>query len=581
MEDGIVFSMWRNFDLDWSAQNSVGNSGGILTMWNTVRISACFSFSGKGFLVLNFVWNNHRLMVINVYVPCGSADKRKLWRDLIKIKNNYPDIGWIVGGDFNAVKNREERKGISGFNSRDVKELCDFIEEINLVDLPMFGSRFTWFNSKGKSKSRLDRVLVDHRVIYLFTLKNLVVGDRGISDHRPVWLKSNFINWGPKPFRTFNCWFYHKDFIPFVTKPWRSYQFTGSFCSILTKKFQALKSDLRIWNLKVFGWLDLNIEDNIYKFKKLELELDVESNQQSTDLDKEKLRWLQNGDLNTKCFHDSLKSRHRLNHLSAIVVEDRNVEEPENIKDEAIKFFKDKFTQSNSKKFRSDLALAACLDEEDKQFLETNFSTFDVTKAIFSCDGNKFPGVDGFNFKFIKSCWEIVGQDFSNCILDFFKTGFLPRMFASSFISLVPKISNPQQFEDFRPISLISCISKVISKMLACSLSKVIHKIISPSQTAFIPGRQIYDGVLLANEIEDYAKRFKMECLFFKVDFAKAYNCVGWIFLDEMLVKMGFGLNWLKWIRGSVFKSYVSILINGSPSKNFKVGRGLKPLRQN
>ncbi|CAK8534100.1 unnamed protein product [Lathyrus sativus] len=47
MEDGIVFSMWRNFDLDWSAQNSVGNSGGILTMWNTVRISACFSLMGK------------------------------------------------------------------------------------------------------------------------------------------------------------------------------------------------------------------------------------------------------------------------------------------------------------------------------------------------------------------------------------------------------------------------------------------------------------------------------------------------------------------------------------------------------
>ncbi|CAK8534099.1 unnamed protein product [Lathyrus sativus] len=113
MEDGIVFSMWRNFDLDWSAQNSVGNSGGILTMWNTVRISACFSFNGKGFLGLNFVWNNHRLMVINVYALCGSVDKRKLWRDLIKIKNNYPDIGWIVGWDFNAVKNREERKGLS------------------------------------------------------------------------------------------------------------------------------------------------------------------------------------------------------------------------------------------------------------------------------------------------------------------------------------------------------------------------------------------------------------------------------------------------------------------------------------
>ncbi|CAK8537480.1 unnamed protein product [Lathyrus sativus] len=107
-------------------------------------------------------------------------------------------------------------------------------------------------------------------------------------------------------------------------------------------------------------------------------------------------------------------------------------------------------------------------------------------------------------------------------------------------------------------------------------MSKVIHKIVSPSQTTFIPGRQIYDGVLLANEIEDYAKRFKKECLFFKVDYAKAYDCVDWLYLDAMLVKMGFGPNWLKWIRGSVFNSFVSILINGCPSKDFKVGKGLK-----
>ncbi|CAK8536131.1 unnamed protein product [Lathyrus sativus] len=103
MEAGIVNSMWRNYDMDWSAQNSIGNSGGILTMWNTTRITAYSSFCGKGFLGLHIFWNNHRLIVINVYAPCGSADKSKLWRELIKIKSNYSNVGWIVRGDFNAV----------------------------------------------------------------------------------------------------------------------------------------------------------------------------------------------------------------------------------------------------------------------------------------------------------------------------------------------------------------------------------------------------------------------------------------------------------------------------------------------
>ncbi|CAK8576836.1 unnamed protein product [Lathyrus sativus] len=470
---------------------------------------------------------------------------------------------------------------------------------MNLTDLPVFGIRFTWFNYNGKSRSKLDRILVDDRVISMFSLKNQVVGDRDISDHRPVWLKSNLVNWGPKPFRTFNCWFYHKDFIPFITKSWSSYQVTGSYCSILTKKFQALKSDLRIWNLKVFGWLEVNVEDNIAKFNKLELESVEDSNPQAANLDREKLlyqeemqknlrikesmlaqksrvSWLQNGNLNTKFFHDSFKSRNRPNRLSAVRVGGRIMEDPEDIKFEAVKFFKGKYTQLNSAKFRSDFALAACLDVEDKFLLEADFSPTDVRKAVFNYDGNKCPDVDGFNFKFIKSCWDTVGQDLSNCILDFFKTGVLPKMFASSFISLVPKIFNPQQFEDFRPITLVSYITKVISKMLACILSKVIHKLISPSQTAFIPGRQIYDGILLANEITDYAKRFNKELLFFKADFAKSYDCVDWSYLDEMLVKMVFSPNWLKWIRGFVFNSYISILINGSPSKDFKVGRGLK-----
>ncbi|CAK8531153.1 unnamed protein product [Lathyrus sativus] len=97
MEAGFVNSMWSTVDKNWSAQNSVGNSGGILSMWNTTRISAFSSFSGKGFLGLHLVWNNHNLVVINVYAPCNPADKRRLWRDLINIKSNFHDAGWILG----------------------------------------------------------------------------------------------------------------------------------------------------------------------------------------------------------------------------------------------------------------------------------------------------------------------------------------------------------------------------------------------------------------------------------------------------------------------------------------------------
>lgn len=104
------------------------------------------------------------------------------------------------------------------------------------------------------------------------------------------------------------------------------------------------------------------------------------------------------------------------------------------------------------------------------------------------------------------------------------------------------------KMEEYLPICLIGVVYKIISKMLAARLAKVINKLISKTQTAFIPERQILDGILVTNEIIEYARRKKKECLLFKVDFVQAYDCVDWSFLRGMLIKMGFSETWLRWM---------------------------------
>jgi hypothetical protein len=84
------------------------------------------------------------------------------------------------------------------------------------------------------------------------------------------------------------------------------------------------------------------------------------------------------------------------------------------------------------------------------------------------------------------------------------------------------------------------------------------------------------DGVVVLNEIIDLSKRRKDECLLFKVDFERAYDTVNWCFLERMMIKMGFSEGWLKWIRSCIFESTMSVLVNGSPTEDFKVGRGLR-----
>ncbi|XP_058752759.1 uncharacterized protein LOC131625939 [Vicia villosa] len=117
---------------------------------------------------------------------------------------------------------------------------------------------------------------------------------------------------------------------------------------------------------------------------------------------------------------------------------------------------------------------------------------------------------------------------------------------------------------------------KVVTKLLAGRLKKVLLSIISNCQSAFVPGRQLLDGVLVANEVVDYARKEGSKCIPFKVDFEKAYDKVSWNFLRYMMQRMDFGHRWLKWMELLVFNSNMSILVNGSPTKEFTVSRGLR-----
>lgn len=107
-------------------------------------------------------------------------------------------------------------------------------------------------------------------------------------------------------------------------------------------------------------------------------------------------------------------------------------------------------------------------------------------------------------------------------------------------------------------------------------LRKVVNFLISDTQSAFIRGRQILDGVLIANEMIDEVQKCSKEAILFKVDFEKAYDSMDWKYLDWIMEQMGFECKWREWILECLSSKTVSLLVNGSPTKEFKVGRGLR-----
>nr|GEX62299.1 RNA-directed DNA polymerase, eukaryota [Tanacetum cinerariifolium] len=172
--------------------------------------------------------------------------------------------------------------------------------------------------------------------------------------------------------------------------------------------------------------------------------------------------------------------------------------------------------------------------------------------AIWDCGSSKAPGPDGYTFAFVKKFWGTIHKDLHEFVDYFFTFSTIPHGATSFFFTLIPNVNNHTCITNFRAISLIGIHYKIIAKVLANRLAKVIDKIIK------------------------WYKIRKQKLLIFKVDFEKAFDSISWKFLDHILVKIGFGQKWCSWIKACLISSKASILVNGSPTFEFAINRCLR-----
>ena len=134
---------------------------------------------------------------------------------------------------------------------------------------------------------------------------------------------------------------------------------------------------------------------------------------------------------------------------------------------------------------------------------------------------------------------------------DFFETRNFVKNLNTTFIVMVPKKGRAEEFKDYRPISLVGSLYKLIAKVLGNRLKRVMHSLINEAQNAFVEGRQIMDASLLTNEVID----------------------TNWV---KILIKMGFGAKWVNWVKRSISTASFSVLVNGSLAGFFNSSRGLR-----
>ena len=142
--------------------------------------------------------------------------------------------------------------------------------------------------------------------------------------------------------------------------------------------------------------------------------------------------------------------------------------------------------------------ISKIISHEQNEELVRVPSLKEIREAVFAMDSESAIGPNGFTRRFFTFAWDVVGKDVYEAVGSFFCGAEVPKSIISTLVMLISKVSAPQDFSQFRPISLCNFLNKVLSKVLAVRLAKVLPCIISPQRSGFVKSRQIFDNFLLA-----------------------------------------------------------------------------------
>ena len=195
----------------------------------------------------------------------------------------------------------------------------------------------------------------------------------------------------------------------------------------------------------------------------------------STHWQKSRLTWLREGDVNSKFFNGIMSARRRSNALLSIQVDGVQVEGVEGVRGAVFNPFKSiRLSRPGVEDF-----MFNSLTDEEGAILPTSFTVEEIKQAVWNCDNYKSLGPDDINLGFVKDFWELLKDDLVRFFDDFHQHDKLTKGINSTFIALIPNIESPQCLSNFRPISLVNCLCKILSKVLANRLRGGIGGVIS------------------------------------------------------------------------------------------------------
>ena len=615
----IISSIINEFS-EWDVCNSFGKSNSrgcsifIRKQLNFKIINQTIDEHGR-YIIMNIEIKNDKYSLINIYSPNDHNQRNTFFNDMILLLTKHSNGIKIIGGDFNDTLNKEDRitKHLQDTSKHNTcKNLLKLIETYELTDIwKTFNKnknmQYTWRRKNSIEKSRIDFWLIDSNITPLILSTDIRPAMIQSTDHLAISIKMKYsYKRGPGYWKLNNSLLEDKNYIKTIISIIESCSklqlnniLKWEFCKYEIKKasinFSIKKSKEKCNHLQnLEDELKLLINQNKQNARKTELETEIEEIYKQKAIGaqiRSRTQLLNENEKNSKFFLNLEKSRQNRKTITSLTVNDRKITDMNEILEEEMKFYERLYSTSsfyntdnlnnsepysNTSEYLENININYKLKIEEAELCEGKITSDEFNCALNNMKPNKSPGLDGLTVEF----YQKFSKHLSNILINSFEQSFISKELSRSqkqcVISLLYKKDNPENLENWRPISLLNIDYKIIAKILANRLQKVLPLIISPDQQGFIKNRFIGNNIRLIQDIIEYVESLNMEGVVLFLDFKKAFDTVEWSFLFEVLAKFGFKHNFISWVKILYTNICSSVINNGWRSNFFRVSRGLR-----
>ena len=549
--------------------------------------------------------NGYKFRIVVVYAPNDPLQRIKFFIDLADIifNDGIDDAENVFGGDWNCTLDSilDRLNCVSDQNDSGQLHLSHLCNLFDLEDIYRRRNpttrEYTW-TGRGKS-SRIDFWLTSRSLNG--QIDQVSHSFSPFTDHSSIYLVLNTEDYkrGKGVWKMNSSHLLHTQFRNEFAKMWANWKLKKKNYTDITRWWDIGKHHIKTFaqnyalEQSVLNRSKLReIEEKIDQHKKANADFhqlqkeyeDIFSNKAKGAQIRSRTKWWEEGEKSSKYFFGLEKRNAKEKGWHKIYGEKGEVITGiAGIQKRQVEFYKGLYksqslanNEADYEYFLGESNEHNTLSPESKAMLDSDVTKDEIIKSLRKMKNHKSPGPDGVIVEFYKLYWDIVGEDLHEVFISGLENEQLAySQYLATLVLLYKKGPRPD-IKNWRPISLLNTDYKLLSKVFAERIKKVLHKIINPEQRGCVPGRYIGENIRLIDDILYHIENESPESIILQLDQEKAFDRVEWSWLFSVLEYFGFGDRFINFLKTLYKDAKVSIMTNGYQSEYFQMSRGIR-----